>query len=92
VEINGRRFSQRRIGVRYGHLPLQLLRPPARARAVSLELATRGRHIGYLPGAGDVPAALEQMGYEVTSLTGADRRRNGCAASTRWSSRHPRGA
>jgi hypothetical protein len=40
---------------------------------VSLELATRGRHVGYLPGAGDdVPAALEQMGYEVTSLTGAD--------------------
>ncbi len=37
------------------------------------QLATRGRHVGYLPGAGDdVPAALEQMGYEVTSLTGAD--------------------
>jgi hypothetical protein len=73
VEINGRRFDQQRIEVRYDHLPLQLLQPPARARAVSLELATRGRHVGYLPGAGDdVPAALEQMGYEVTSLTGAD--------------------
>src|SRR5438445_12292680 len=73
VEINGRRFNQQRIEVRYDHLPLQLLQPPARARAVSLELATRGRHLGYLPGAGDdVPAALEQMGYEVTTLTGAD--------------------
>ena len=73
VEINGRRFNQQRLEVRYDHLPLQLLQPPARARAVSLELATRGRHVGYLPGAGDdVPAALEQMGYEVTSLTGAD--------------------
>ncbi|HYU91675.1 MAG TPA: PIG-L family deacetylase, partial [Gemmatimonadales bacterium] len=73
VEINGRRFNQQRIEVRYDHLPLQLLQPPASARAVSLELATRGRHVGYLPGAGDdVPAALEQMGYEVTSLTGAD--------------------
>ena len=73
VEINGRRFDQQRIEVRYDHLPLQLLQPPARARAVSLELATRGRHVGYLPGAGDdVPAALEQMGYEVTCLTGAD--------------------
>jgi LmbE family N-acetylglucosaminyl deacetylase len=61
VEINGRRFNQQRIEVRYDHLPLQLLQPPARARAVSLELATRGRHVGYLPGAGDdVPAALEQ--------------------------------
>ena len=73
VAINGQRFNQQRIEVRYDHLPLQLLQPPASARAVSLELATRGRHVGYLPGAGDdVPAALEQMGYEVTSLTGAD--------------------
>jgi hypothetical protein len=73
VEINGRRFNQQRVEVRYDHLPLQLLQPPARAQAVSLELATRGRHVGYLPGAGDdVAAALEQMGYEVTSLTGAD--------------------
>jgi len=73
VEINGRRFNQQRVEVRYDHLPLQLLQPPARAKAVSLELATRGRHVGYLPGAGDdVAAALEQMGYEVTPLTGAD--------------------
>jgi hypothetical protein len=73
VEINGRRFDQQRVEVRYDHLPLQLLQPPARARAVSLELATRGRHIGYLPGAGDeVAAALDQMGYEVTSLTGPE--------------------
>jgi LmbE family N-acetylglucosaminyl deacetylase len=73
VEINGRRFDQQRVEVRYEHLPLQLLQPPARVKAVSLELATRGRHVGYLPGAGDdVTAALEQMGYEVTPLTGAD--------------------
>ncbi|PYM85066.1 MAG: hypothetical protein DME13_11215, partial [Candidatus Rokuibacteriota bacterium] len=63
VEINGRRFNQQRVEIRYDHLPLQLLQPPARAQAVSLELATRGRHVGYLPGAGDdVAAALEQMG------------------------------
>jgi LmbE family N-acetylglucosaminyl deacetylase len=40
---------------------------------VRYDLATRGRHVGYLAGAGDdVAAALEEMGYEVTSLTGAD--------------------
>ena len=73
VEINGRRFDQERVEVRYEHLPLELLQPPARAKAVSLELATRGQQVGYLPGAGDdVPAALEQMGYEVRTLTGAD--------------------
>ena len=73
VEINGRRFAQQRVEVRYGHLPLQLLQPPARAKVLALDLATRGHRIGYLPGAGDeLPAALEQMGYAVTSLTGAD--------------------
>jgi hypothetical protein len=73
VVINGQRFSQERVEVRYEHLPLELLQPPARARAVSLDLATRGHRVGYLPGAGDdVAAALEEMGYEVTSLTGAD--------------------
>ena len=73
VEINGRRFNQQRVEVRYDHLPLELLQPPARAKAVSLDLQTRGRRVGYLPGAGDdVPAALEQMGYEITSLTTAD--------------------
>src|SRR6266436_454019 len=35
VEINGRRFNQQRIEVRYDHLPLQLLQPPASAHAVS---------------------------------------------------------
>ena len=73
VEMNGRRFNQERVEVRYDHLPLEILQPPAHARAVVLDLATRGRHVGYLPGAGDdVAAALEEMGYEITSLTGAD--------------------
>src|SRR5262249_53264741 len=41
--------------------------------ALALELQIHGRHVGYLPGAGDdVPAALEQMGYEITPLTGPD--------------------
>src|SRR5262249_16286606 len=73
VEINRRRFNQQRIEVRYARLPLQLLQPAARAKALALELAIRGRHVGYLPGAGDeVPAALGQMGFEVTSLDSGD--------------------
>jgi len=73
AEINGRRFDQQRVEVRYDHVPLQVLQPSARAKTMSLQLATRGHHVGYVPGAGDeVPAALEQMGYAVTSLTGAD--------------------
>jgi hypothetical protein len=39
----------------------------------SVDLAIRGRIVGYLPGAGDtVDVCLEQMGYTVRRLTGAD--------------------
>jgi len=73
VEINGRRFNHQRIEIRYDHIPFQLLQPAASLKAVSLDLAIRGRRVGYLPGAGDdVPECLERMGYAVTKLTGAD--------------------
>jgi LmbE family N-acetylglucosaminyl deacetylase len=73
VEINGARFNHQRIEVRYDHIPFQLLQPAASLKAVSLDLAIRGHHVGYLPGAGDdVAGCLEQMGYAVTQLTGAD--------------------
>jgi hypothetical protein len=73
VEMNGRRFNQQRVELRYDHIPLQLLQPAARLKAVSLELAIRGARVGYLAGAGDeVAACLEQMGYAVTPLSGAD--------------------
>jgi len=73
VEVNGVRFNTQRIELRYDHIPFQLLQPVASLKAVSLDLAIRGRHIGYLPGAGDeVAECLERMGYAVTQLTGAD--------------------
>jgi hypothetical protein len=73
VEVNGARFNTQRLELRYGHIPFQLLQPVARLKAVSLDLAIRGRHVGYLPGAGDeVAECLEHMGYAVTRLTGAD--------------------
>jgi LmbE family N-acetylglucosaminyl deacetylase len=71
--INGARFNNQRIEIRYDHIPLQVLQPAATLKAVSLELAIRGRTVGYLPGAGDdVAESLAQMGYAVTPLTGAD--------------------
>ena len=73
VEVNGARFNTQRIEFRYDHIPVQLLQPVARLKAVSLDLAIRGHNIGYLPGAGDEMAgSLESMGYTVTQLTGAD--------------------
>ena len=73
VEANGARFNTQRIEFRYNHIPVQLLQPVARLKAVSLGLAIRGHTVGYLAGAGDEMAgSLESMGYTVTQLTGAD--------------------
>ena len=73
VDLDGAHYANERIVINYPHIPVQMLQPPARFKAVALDLAIRGKNVGYLPGAGDsVAAALEQMGYKVTQLTGAD--------------------
>ena len=73
AEIGGARYSSGRVQFSYAHLPVQLLQPPARLKVAAFDLATRGKAVGYLPGAGDsVAENLEQMGYAVKQLTGAD--------------------
>ena len=70
--VNGVNCVTGRREIHYSHLPPLLLQPTANLKAVALQLATRGRFIGYLPGAGDsVADALVQMGYTVTNLTTA---------------------
>ena len=71
--IGGHTYDTTRQEIRYDHIPFQLLQPPARLKAVCLDLQIRGKQVGYLPGAGDRTAeALEAMGYAVTTLSGAD--------------------
>ncbi len=73
ADIGGASYGTGRISIAYSHIPPQLLQPPARMKAVCLDLAIRGRSVGYLPGAGDSTASsLGQMGYSVTELTDAD--------------------
>ncbi len=73
ADIGGAHYGTGRIAINYSHIPPLLLQPPSRVRAVALDLAIRGRTVGYLPGAGDSTASsLEQMGYAVTVLTDAD--------------------
>jgi LmbE family N-acetylglucosaminyl deacetylase len=73
ARVGGKTFGTGRIVLSYPHIPRQLLQPPARLKAVDLELAIRGHKVGYVPGAGDsVAEAIEQMGYAVTRLTGDD--------------------
>ena len=73
AEIGGARFSNQRVEIRYDHIPVQFLQPAARLRVAAFDFAIRGKSIGYLPGAGDDTAeSLEQLGYTVTTLSGAD--------------------
>jgi LmbE family N-acetylglucosaminyl deacetylase len=73
AEMNGASHRNRRVDIRYDHIPPQLLQPPAEMKAVSLDLQIRGKTVGYLPGAGDLVAeSLTRMGYSVTLLGGAD--------------------
>ncbi len=66
-------YDRKRIEISYKHIPHLLLQPPAVLKALSLDLAIRGKKVGYVPGAGDsVAAGLEQMGYAVTLLSGLD--------------------
>ncbi len=71
--VGGRTYNTTRQEIRYDHIPFQLLQPPARLKAVCLDLQIRGKNVGYLPGVGDRTAeALAAMGYNVITLSGAD--------------------
>jgi hypothetical protein len=73
ARVGDRTWNTGRVAIRHSHIPAQLLQPPARLKAVALDLAIKARRIGYIPGAGDsVAEGLEEMGCEVTRLSGAD--------------------
>jgi LmbE family N-acetylglucosaminyl deacetylase len=73
AEVGGRAYDRARRVIRYEHIPTLVLHPPARLRATSLTVATRGARVGYLPGAGDAgPEALGRLGYAVQLLAPAD--------------------
>ena len=73
AEIGGDKFSNGRYEIRYDRIPVQLLQSATRLKVVAFDYAIRGKSVGYLPGAGDDTAEdLTQLGYAVTTLTGAD--------------------
>jgi hypothetical protein len=53
----------------YKHIPTQTIFPTATTALVKLDIKNKAKTIGYIAGAGDeVPAALQQMGCNVTLL------------------------
>jgi LmbE family N-acetylglucosaminyl deacetylase len=69
IEIGGRSHGWTSVHLDYPHIPVQALALPAEARLVRAEVKRQGSRIGYVMGSGDeVPAALRQMGFQVTLL------------------------
>ncbi|MES2765562.1 MAG: PIG-L family deacetylase [Bacteroidota bacterium] len=70
IKIDGKEFFKSIRRVDYDHIPAQFVLSDAEAKLVNISLKKAGTNIGYIPGAGDdVPAALQQIGYNVTMLT-----------------------
>jgi LmbE family N-acetylglucosaminyl deacetylase len=71
--VGDRKISSSTEVIDYPHIPIQTLFPPSDAKLVRAGILTLSKHIGYIMGAGDeVPAALHQIGCEVTLLTPDD--------------------
>lgn len=63
--------------IKYDHIPYITYFKNAESRQLALKIETYNKKIGYIVGAGDkVPAALEQMGYDVTLLGDKELSRN----------------
>jgi len=59
--------------ITYDHLPTQVWFPESKTKLVYVDVKTKAKRIGYVPGAGDlVPEALRNIGYQVDLLTEAD--------------------
>jgi LmbE family N-acetylglucosaminyl deacetylase len=68
----GRNISSGLRVIAYPHIPPQTLTPPAEIRMVRTEVKNLAKEVGYVMGAGDeVPAALRQIGSNVTLLDAA---------------------
>ena len=80
LEVDGRRYPYAMRTVAYDHIPAQTILTPASVRLSRLDLTVHSRNIGYIMGAGDdIPAALNEIGCQVTLLEDADLRPDGLA-------------
>ena len=70
INIDGKTESLGFKTINYAHIPEINLFPAATATLAVVDLKIAGKRIGYLDGAGDLVAnSLQQVGYEVNSLT-----------------------
>lgn len=69
AEVGAEKYSRGLLRIDPSHIPIQTLFPEATVALCRFDLKKTRSRIGYLAGAGDeVPAALRQVGFEVTLL------------------------
>ncbi len=76
--VGGRVVGQDMVTIRYPHIPPQVVFPQAEGHLLKIDIKAPPRRIGYIMGSGDdIPAALRQLGYSVTTLTDDDLKNGG---------------
>jgi len=69
AEVAGEKLGRGLLRIDYPHIPIQTLFPAAVVTLCRFELKKTRTQVGYIAGAGDeVPAALRQVGFDVTLL------------------------
>lgn len=69
VEFKNESFSDEIILINYEHIPLQRVMMPAKIKVNRIQIQKMGNRIAYVMGTGDeIPASLEQIGYDVDLL------------------------
>lgn len=73
VEVAGTMIAHGTRMIHYSHIPPQTVIQKAESKLLRVDLRKQGGLIGYVMGAGDeIPAALRQMGWEVSFLSDQD--------------------
>jgi LmbE family N-acetylglucosaminyl deacetylase len=69
AQIGNQTFDNKLITIQYPHIPKQTILVPSESKLVKLDIATKGKNIGYIMGAGDeVNKNLENLGFKVSMI------------------------
>jgi len=69
AQIGNQTFDDKLITIQYPHIPKQTILVPSESKLVKLDIAIKGKNIGYIMGAGDeVNKNLENLGFKVSMI------------------------
>jgi len=73
ITVEGVAYNKALLSIDYEHIPFQTILLPSESKLVRLNIAKKGKTIGYIQGAGDaVPTSLRQIGYTVVEIQEED--------------------